>query len=442
VAGPPTSGGQMPVRNTQRIGLWYGDVAAIRHLALWRQLRVPAFASLLVAIALTLIRARDQPGVDLSLGSTTATIVPGDVDLVVLLVVSLVTIARAGLPRSCRPAVWSGVAFAVLVVATGASNGTTTFVSSAKLAELAVLALGAALLVGTDDRLEAVVDTLLLFTIVADVVGVIKFATGGGGRQSAFLGEHDFAALATLPLLYGLVLVFQRRRPARAAVSIVAGSVGCTLGAALASLLGLYLGALALLVIVAAQRALSAKPVAVLAVTLALVTAATLTLRSGDLGFLQSWFGKPESRPGQYAASWSQRLIYTYIEGRVFLAHPVLGVGWYPNLPPKEFERYLPAAHKRFSDQPPRYFPPTTRSLPPQQAFDEVAAELGVVGLAAFLALLVSVGRIARRAALPAAWFAATIGAIAGEALFGGTPLTATFWFVTGLCLTLGTWQG
>jgi hypothetical protein len=428
----------MPVRNTQRIGLWYGDVAAIRDLALWRQLRVPAVASLLVAIALTLIRARDQPGVDLSFGATTVTVVPGDVALAVLLVFSVAAVARDGVARALRPALISGAAFAALVIATGAANGRTTFVSSAKLAELAVLALGAALLIRSDDRLEAVVDAILVFTVVADVIGVVKFVTGGGGRQSAFLGEHDFAALATLPLIYGLVLVFQRRRPARAAVSIIAGSIGCTLGAALASLLGLYLGALVLLVIVAIGRALSAKPVAVLAVTLALVTAGTLTLRSGELGFLQSWFGKKESHPGQYAGSWSQRLIYTYIEGRIFLDHPVLGVGWYPDLPPKEFERYLPAARRRFSDQPPRYFPPTTHEMPPQQTFDEVAAELGFVGLAVFLTLLVSVGRIARRAALPAAWFAATLGAIAGEALFGGTPLTATFWLVIGLCLALG----
>ena len=431
----------MPVRNTQRIGLWYGDVAAIRHLALWRQLRVPAVASLLVAVALTLIRARDQPGLDLSLGSTTVTIVPGDVALAVLFVVSVVALTRGRLSRWLRPALWCGAAFVVLVVATGATNGTTTLVSSVKLAELAVLALGAALLVRSEDRLEAIVDTLLLFTIAADVIGVVKFVTGGGGRQSAFLGEHDFAALATLPLLYGLVLVFRRQRTGRAVVSIVAGGLGCTLGAALASLLGLYLGALVLLALMAAKRALSLTPVVVLAFTLAFVTGGTLSLRSGELGFLQSWFGKPESRPGQYAASWSQRLIYTYIEGRVFLAHPVLGVGWYPDLPPKEFERYLPAARSRFSDQPPRYFPPTTRDMPPQQTFDEVAAELGVVGLGAFLGLLVTVGRAARRAPLPAAWFAATIGAISGEALFGGTPLTATFWLVTGLCLSVGTWH-
>jgi hypothetical protein len=184
---------------------------------------------------------------------------------------------------------------------------------------------------------------------------------------------------------------------------------------------------------------LALRPVVVLLLTVGAVTAGTLTIRSGELGFLQAWFGKPESRPGQYAASWSQRLIYTYIGGRIFLAHPVLGVGWYPDLPPKEFARFLPAARARFSDQPPSYFPPTDRVMSPQQTFDEVAAELGLVGSAVFLLLLVGVARTSLRSALAAAWLAAAIGAIAGEALYGGTPLTATFWLVTGTALALGT---
>ena len=49
------------------------------------------------------------------------------------------------------------------------------------------------------------------------------------------------------------------------------------------------------------------------------MTVGTLVIRAGDLGFLQSWFGKPESRPGQYAASWSQRLVYAYV-GHVYPA--------------------------------------------------------------------------------------------------------------------------
>ena len=97
---------------------------------------------------------------------------------------------------------------------------------------------------------------LLLFTIAADIVGVVQFVRARGGRQASFLGEHDFAALATLPLLYGLALLFDGRRRRRArGCAIVAGGVGCILGAALASLLGLYLGVAALVARRAARPA-------------------------------------------------------------------------------------------------------------------------------------------------------------------------------------------
>src|SRR5207245_2731418 len=131
----------------------------------------------------------------------------------------------------------------------------------------------------------------------------------------SFLGEHDFAALATLPLVYGLARSYERRPDTRTWVAIVAGAVGCVLGAALASLVGLYLGALVLVVGTLVRRRVNMRALGVTAVVVAVVTAGTLFLRSGDLGFLQQWFGKPPSRPGQYAASWSQRLIYVYVGG-------------------------------------------------------------------------------------------------------------------------------
>ena len=416
-------------------------MAAFRHMALWRRMRSPSTALLLVTAALCLIRSRDQPGVDVGVGGTSAHVVPGDVALAALLVVSVLALARSGVPRRAWLALAGGVAFCALVVLTGAANGATELVAGGKLVELAVLALGVLAVARTRDDIEALVDVLLVFTIVADIVGLTKFVTGGGGRQTSFLGEHDFAALATLPLVYGLVLVFQRRDTRRAAIAIVAGGVGCILGAALASLLGLYLGVLALLAAALPLALLRVRPVVVTAVVVAVVSAGTLSIRSGDLGFLQSWFGKPPSSPGQYASSWSQRLIYTYVDGRIFLDHPVLGTGWYPLLPPKEFVGYLPAARKRFSDQPANYFPPPDHLFVPQQTWDQVPSQLGIVGAVAFLALLAGIGRSAvasaRRTPLGPAWFAASLGAIAGEALFGGTPLVATFFLAGGVCLAL-----
>jgi hypothetical protein len=418
-------------------------VVGLNHMAVWPQLRSPRFALLIATLAFCLVRARDQPGLDISFGSTTATIVPGDVLLAALAVTAVWTILQTGFPPGSVPALAAGAAFSLLMLGTALSNGSTAFVAGSKLTELVALGLGAAVLVKSRDQLEAIVDVLILFTLAADAVGIVRFITNGG-RQASFLGEHDFAALATLPLLYGLIRLFTGGGRGRTSVAIVAGALGCVLGAALASLLGLFLGSAVLLFVAWRRGWWSWAKAAQVAAVIAVVTAGTLVIRAGDLGFLQAWFGKPETRPGQYAASWSQRLIYAYVGGRVFLAHPLLGTGWYGELPPKTFTAYLPDARRRFPDQPASYFPPATKPFIPQQTWDQILYELGLAGGAAALALLVALGRssvqVARRAAgtlsaLPAAWLAASIGALAGEGFFGGTPLAASFWLVAGVVL-------
>jgi len=415
-------------------------VKAVRQMALWSELRSPTAALLYATVALCLIRSRDQPSVEITLHGTTASIVPGDVALLALAVAAIGALARMTLPRVAWAVIVTAAVFCGLVVGTALGNGSAAVVAAVKVSELAALGLGLLAFLRGERRVEALADVLILFTAAAGVVGVVKFVTGGGGRQASFLGEHDFAALATLTLLYGLVLFFEKRRVARATIAVVAGALGCVLGSALASLLGLYLGAILIVTAAALARRLDLRAVTVTVLTLAVVTGGTLSIRAGDLSFLQAWFGKPETRPGQYAASWSQRLIFAYIGGRVFLAHPVLGSGWYPELPPKVFAVYLPAARRRFSDQPARYFPSPTADFIPQQTFDQVLYELGVVGGIALLALLIAIGRACavaarwggRLALMPAAWFAAALGAIAGEGLFGGTPLAAIFWIAAG----------
>ena len=420
---------------------------ALAQTELWRQpVRSLRFALLLVAIALALVRSRDQPSLDLGAAGTTVSVVPLDVALVALAVVAVATLAQTGVRREAWPALAAAATFCAVVLATAAANGGAAFVAAGKLVELAALGLGCIALVVTRARLEAIVDLLIVFTLVADLVAIVEFVRGGGGRQPSFLGEHDFAALATMPLVYGLALVFRREAGGRALLAIVVGGLGVALGAALASLVGLYLGAAALVAVAAARHALRATPVLVTAATVVAVSAATFSLRSGDLGFVQSWFGKPAERPGQYAAGWSQRLIYAYLGGRVFLDRPVLGTGWWGNLPAEEFARYLPDARARFSDQPPRYFPRRDGELVPQQAYDQVLYETGVVGAASLLALLAALAARALTAAhtaagrlafLPAVWLAAAAGALAGEGLFGGTPLAAVFWLTAGLVVAI-----
>ena len=299
--------------------------------------------------------------------------------------------------------------------------------------------------VDTRERLETLLAVVVVYTCVVVVWAAAEFLGAGGGRQGSFVGEHDLAALATLALAVGLARLNAARggNPGALAVAgLVAGVVGVVLGASLASLLGVY-GAAAVILVISARRGDLRLAAAVVTVALAgVATAGTLAMRQGELGFLQSLFGPPAEEAGQYSASWSQRLIYAYVGGRVFLDRPILGTGWYGELPPDEFAEYVPDARARFPDEPARYFPPTDRDFIPQQAYDQVLFQLGLLGAAVFAALAaLAVWRVARRirlphadsAYIPAGWLAATGGALAGAALFGGSPLTGVFWLTLGV---------
>jgi O-antigen ligase len=185
-----------------------------------------------------------------------------------------------------------------------------------------------------------------------------------------------------------------------------------------------------------------------LAVTAA-ITVGVLALRSGDLSaFLRSvGIGERQEDTFGNAASWNERLIDAYIGGRVFLDNPIVGTGWHGELPPDEWARYLDDAHARFPDQPTSYFPAAGDVFIPQQTYDQVLYELGIVGALFFLVLAVVTICVAVRvvkawprgdpdapaAYLPAAWIAALAGGLSGAALFGGIPLAAIFWITIGV---------
>ena len=126
----------------------------------------------------------------------------------------------------------------------------------------------------------------------------------------------------------------------------------------------------------------------------------------------------------------------------------MIGTGWEGELPPDDYAQYLPDARERFSDQPPHYFPPATGTLIPQQTWDQVLFELGarrssVLSRARRPRDRPRGGRrpeAARRASrgasrptCPLGWLAVIAGAIAGAALFGGSPLAALFWLALGV---------
>jgi O-antigen ligase len=396
------------------------------------------FLVFLATVVLSLLRAADLPS--LGLGALDLTIA----DVALALTAALALHRLHSRPRPSPLLIGAACVFGALVLVSAIPNGGDAVSAAGKLVELGALTIGAAAFLDTFERLEGLLVALVVFTVVAATWGLVAFALGERERQGSFMGEHDLAALATLAMAVGLARIHSRRgNPGPLAIAgLTAGLIGTVLGASLASVIGVYLAAAVVIAIAARRRELR---VAALVVTLLIAgasTAGTLALRHGDFGFIQAWFGPPPETPGEYAASWSQRLIYTYVGGRIFLDQPVLGTGWHGLLPPEEFVEYLPDARDRFPDQPPHYFPPEDEGFIPQQAYDQVLFELGAVGAVVFLVLCgLAVWRAAvatrrRRAEwayVPAAWLASLLGALAGAALFGGSPLSAMFWLTIGV---------
>ncbi len=426
-------------------------MAGLRHSELWRSGKDPLYVVFLVTVALCLIRARDQPSLDISFGSSSVSIVPADVAIAILAIGVIRRLLQGQrLPRAALPTVLAAGAFSAWLVATAVPNGTDALVTAVKLVELATLGLAAVVLLTDVERLWLLVGAVVAIDAVAVAWAIVGFAGDPGKRQASFMGEHDLAALSTMVLAFGLARLYSRderlgRLPLAAGVI---GAAGVTLGAAVASLLGLYLAVAALIAVAAVRNALRLRAIALTLVVAVAVTAGTYELRSGDLTFLNRWFGVGESQQqGEGGGSVSQRLIFVYIGGRVFIDAPIAGTGWYGNLPAKEFARYLAAARRRFSDQPANYFPSADGVYVPQQTYDQVLYELGTAGALLFLALIVAAASAAiatgrrwpgRRADgsaayVPSAWMGSLLGTLAGAALFGGTPIAATFWLTLGV---------
>jgi hypothetical protein len=424
----------------------------------WRSAVDLPLIVLATATVLSLIRSIDQPSFTVEVAGSEITFVLADVALAVLAGFCLHRLLGSGsLPRPARALAIAATAFSAWLFLSSAANGATAVIAAAKLLEYGVLALGFVLFVRRRLQLWLLVGVLVAFTAVAVAYGVLAFFDAPfvesrfpGRRQPSFLGEHDLAALSTMTVAVALAALFApRHRLGRLPlVAGIAGGIGVVLGAAVAGLLGLYLAVGAILTVGAARKAATKRAVVVTLAVTAAITIGVLSLRSGDLGAFLRSVGIGEKREDTFgnAASWNERLIDAYIGGRIFLDNPIVGTGWHGELPPEEYVRFLDDARARFPDQPSTYFP-SEKVFIPQQTYDQVLYELGIVGALLFLVLAFVAVRTAVRVArtwprgdpdeaaayLPAAWVAALAGGLSGAALFGGIPLAAIFWITIGV---------
>jgi hypothetical protein len=422
---------------------------------------VAAYGAVVLAVAIgpLFLHVDWQPGFSIDVGSTSVAVELADLALAAV-VVAAVAAARArgaGVLRAALP-LWAaaGAFVAWVIVATLYGPAMLedypvleNLVTAAKLAEYAALAVAVPLLVRERDELGVVLVGLVGWCVLATAVAVAQFlgwdafdAWSAGRRQPSFLGHHDFAALSGAVLLVGLASLALSAGPLGRlqAVALAAGGLGFVLAASSAGLAGLAAAVLVLGVLSVRAR----RPLRRIAWAFALsgaVAVGVLALRGGDVAdFLD--FAADEQRTGtEQVESYSQRTVLAYIGGRIFLDHPVLGVGWQGSAEPEAFEPYLDDARRRFPDEAELAFPSAQRLYGVQNAYIQALADLGVVGLALLLGTLGSGLWLGLRAALGGSaagvlallWLLLALGVWLAQGLVTGIPLAALTWFALGL---------
>ncbi|HVC88720.1 MAG TPA: hypothetical protein VNC40_15015 [Gaiellaceae bacterium] len=408
---------------------------------------------MIVAAALPFLFLHRNYQPSISVGSIDADL--SDLAVLMVVVAALASWSRQRLVSSLP--VWEGWGALALLVVCSTAWGALRFsaypagthaVTAAKWLEYMLLAPALCLLVRSGRELVPAAVVLVAWSCLATLVGVLQFFgavgdldhTPAGRRKPSFLGDHDFAALSAAVLLIGLLIVARgsRSRSERvlALAAIGAGSIGMVLGGPLDALLGIYLGTAALVLLTRVRDA--RRLIAIIGVILA-VTAGVAVIRSSALADGLKFLGIGHGTGGasSHIQSYRQRALLAYIGGRIFIAHPLLGVGWEGSTDPYAFEPYLAAAHKRFN-QPAAAFPSSTHRWGVQNAYVQSLADMGVLGLIAFLAALLLPALAAARRGVGDARIAGValpllmVGVWNGYGLVAGIPIAALTWLSVG----------
>jgi hypothetical protein len=429
--------------------------------------RTPVLFALVVPVVF--LHADYQPSV--SLGE--ATLYLSDVAVLAAGAIGCVAGVRNGFaPLDAARSIWAAAAlFLAIVFAANAYGATfdgyatfTHFLTAAKFAEYALLALSVPLAIRALGELTPLLVTLTAWSAAATTGAALQFlglvnefeGRRPGQREPSFLGIHDLAALSAAVLAVGLLALALGRgaspppRGTRFSLSPlhnrwvawlagVSGGLGVVLSGATTALVGVVAaGAAAWLL--GRRRGL-----AISAVVLT-VCAGVVAIRTADTRPLLDALGieHPADVATDPEASWQQRFALAYIGGRIFLDHPLFGVGWQRSEDAAVFERFVPDARARFPDLPEIALPSREHPWGVQNAYVQAAADMGVAGVAGFVALFLVSLRTAWRAAaagaVPILWLLVAMGVWIGLGLVAGIPLVGLTWLAVGLAAAAAAW--
>ncbi len=445
-----------------------GGLAARARTAL-RPRVSPELATLLVCLPILFVHVEYQPGIELGLGSASASIVLSDLAVLAVALAALRTGLHAGFGglRAGLP-VWlaGGALLALIGIATLhplASGRDYPFaehlVTGLKWAEYAALAPAVALLVRRREDVVALVSVVVGWSVAATFWALLQFSglvTAFGlepvlDRVPSFVGFEDFALLSAAAVCGSLVALARgAATPFERAVAWtggISGGLGVVLSGAIAGVLGLGLAAAGILALVVVRRELRPARALALAGVVVAIAGGTSLMRAGDLGQFFEFVGL-ERRSAADAGdvqSYSQRTVLAYVGLKIFLDHPLLGVGWQGSLDADGYGPQLAAARARFPDEPDLTFPSPEHPWGVHNAYVQALSDLGLPGLALLAALLAGALAVGTRAALRAggraadaafvatAWLLLVAGLLNATGLVAGIPLDAMLWLSAGL---------
>ena len=435
----------------------------------------PPWGGLLFALVIPLLFLHDmyQPQFSVGLGSKSVAVRLADFGVLAVVIGAAVVARRGGLaPLRPGSTVWLPAGgFLVLLLAAcfyprlrQPDYDSFTYLTAAlKFCEYALLAPAAVLLLRRRRDVEAMLAALVVWSAAMTTVGVLQFLgvvndfTGRhpAQRETSYVGISDFSVLSAAAFVIGLVaLTFgteSGRARTLALVGIGAGAIGVVLAGAVATLLGTVAAVAAILVVGSLHHVLTRAGVAaVLAVTVA-ACVGVIVLRGSDLEQFARFLGiQPANKQTTtHIQTYSQRTLLAYIGYRIWLDHPIFGAGYLSSSKDEAvYGRYLAAAKKKFPNTPAVAFPSPKHEWGVQVFYLQALADLGVVGLALWLAMLVAAillaGRTAVRgppqiALLAGAWLLLAAGVWTAQGIVAGVPLEALAWIAVGLAVRAAT---
>jgi O-Antigen ligase len=426
-----------------------------------RVLSVPPSAVLALAIPLVFLHATYQPTVSIGFGPTTVDVTLADLAVAAVAVVALLEGLRTGFAAltAGRWALLAAAAYAVLILVAVTYpllrdepyDWHVHLVSALKWAWYGLLAPATLLLVRRERDGVLLLQALVAWSVAATVWGLLQFlglvaefeGKRPGQREPSFVGIHDFAALSAAALVVGLVGLALAGRPLGGfgwtRVALAAGALGVVLSGAMTAVAGLWLAAATLLLV----RRVPWRAAATVAVLVVVITAGTALMRGEALTRFAEFVGIRDENGDTGVESYAQRTLLAYIGAKIWLDHPVVGVGWQASDDEFAYGPHLEDARKRFPDEPAEAFPSPERPWGVQNAYVQTLADLGLVGLAVLAALgwaAVSAGRAGARASPLALvgllWLLVAAGIWIGVGLVPGIPLAALTWIGLGLAIS------